>query len=245
VRGVVGSVAQTSSEQAIDLYRRYYSKLLWYGDSGVLGTEHKQSLNIRFDTEVVECGYVSRLIEQISYTQPPGGRQYGCIISIPWFGEHTDFFFDKLVEAVGLVGPGYGLFRIFLGGGDIQVLKQKLEGLDFCSVEKFGDQYVQALCSSRTALIFGGYNSLVDVLSIGIPTLVVMRDMQDKEQQVHLEALTRSPGIKFSTVMENDCSVEQIYRELGELMKTGLDPFQISIDLGGSEKAAGTLASML
>ena len=33
------------------------------------------------------------------------------------------------------------------------------------------------------AVIFGGYNSLVDVLALNIPAIVIMRSMQDLEQQ--------------------------------------------------------------
>ncbi len=245
MRGVVGTVAQTSSETALELYRRHYSGLLWYGDSTVLGGEHLGLLRNRFAAEPVECGYVSRLVEQITFAPPQAVRRHGCTISIPWFSEHTALFFDKLVEALGLLGPEYGRVRIFLGTNDIQTLKQKLDGLDFCTVERFSDQYVQSLCSSRCALIFGGYNSVVDVLSAAVPALVVMRDMKDGEQQVHLQALAATPGIRLAAVVEAECTVEQLYQELGGLLRSDLDPLQLSVNLGGAEKAARTLVEML
>ena len=244
-RGVVGSVVQAGSELAAELYQRYYSALLWYGDSSVLGDDHLEQLGTRFSTDPLECGYVSRLIELVSYAHPSGVRHYGCTVSIPWFGEHTEGFFERLTEALGLMGPDSGRFRIFLGGDDISRYKQKLEGLDFCTLERFGPQYVGALCSSRSALVFGGYNSLVDVLSMGIPTLTIIRDMQDKEQQEHLAALTRSVGKRLTAVLENDCSVERLYTLLNDLMKADIDPFEIPVNLGGAEKAARTLATLL
>ena len=245
MRGVVGTVVQTSSDMALDLYRRHYSRLLWYGDSAVLGSGHLELLKSRFAAEPVECGYVSRLVEQISLAQPQTVRRHGCTISIPWFGEHTTPFFDKLVEALGLLGPDFGRVRIFLGVNDIQTLKQKLDGLDFCSVERFSDHYLQSLCTSRCALIFGGYNSIVDVLSAAVPALVVTRDMKDGEQLEHLEALVAAPGIRLAAVMEHECTVEQLYRELGGLLRSGLDPFHLSGNLRGAEKAARTLVEML
>ncbi len=245
MRGVVGSVAQAGSALATDLYKRYYSKLLWYGDSTVLGAAHIDQLKGRFKTKPQECGYVSRLIEQALDTQTPVIRRYGCTISIPWFSEHTGSFFDKLVEALGLLGPDYGRIRVFLGGEDLPALKMKLEGLAHCSVERFGDQYVEALCSSRGALVFGGYNSVIDVLSTGVSAVVVIRDMEDREQPEHLAALTRAGGSGLRTVMENDCSVEQIYSELTTVMTSGFEPMAMEINVGGAEKAAGILASML
>ena len=245
MRGVVGSVSQAGSELATELFQRYYNGLLWYGDSSVLGPDHLEILGHRFACEPVECGYVSRLIELISLAHPSGVRRYGCTVSIPWFGEHTEAFFERLIEALGLVGPDCGQFRIFLGGDDIYPYGQKLEGLDFCTLERFGPQYAETLCRSKSALVFGGYNSLVDVLSMGIPALAVMRDMQDREQQDHLAALSRSVGNRLSVVMENESSVEQLYTMLTELMKTGNDPFEIPVNLGGAEKAARVLAAML
>jgi predicted glycosyltransferase len=245
MRGVVGSVAQVGSELASDLYRRYYRALLWYGDSTVLGGDHLHTLETRFATEPLECGYVSRLIELVSVAHPAVVHRYGCTVSIPWFGGHTERFFDRLIEAIGLVGPDYGRFRIFVGGDDPAVYQQRLEGLDFCTLERFGSQYVEALCSSRSAIVFGGYNSLVDVLSLGIPALAVMRDMQDREQQDHLTTLIRSVGNRLTATLENECSVEQLYTMLVDRMKTDIDPFALPVNLGGAEKAARSLAALL
>ena len=245
MRGVVGSVAQVGSGLAAELYQRYFSALLWYGDTSVLGEQHLSTLTERFSAEPVECGYVSRLIELVSAAHPSIINRYGCTISIPWFGEHTDHFFDRLIEAIGLLGPDFGRFRIFVGHDDLSSCRQKLEGLDFCTLERFGPQYVEALYSSRSAVVFGGYNSLVDVLSLGIPTLAVMRDMRDREQQEHLQTLIRSVGNRLTAILENECSVEQLYTLLVDRMKVEIDPFALPVNLGGAEKAARALAALL
>lgn len=245
VRGVVGSVKQAGTSLATELYKGYFSRLLWYGDRHVLGSEHIDGLRYRFGDTPVECGYVSRLIEQALVSPNPAFRRYGCTISIPWFGEHTGSFFDKLVEALGLLGPDYGRFRIFFGGGDLRSLRSRLEGLPHCSAERFGTSYVEALSGSRSAVVFGGYNSVIDAMAAGVPALVVLRNMADREQQEHLAALTGLEGSSLSTVMEDTCSVEQLYQELQALMVTGFDPLAVEIDLGGAEKSAAILSSML
>ena len=245
MRGVVGSVAQVGSELAAELYHRYFSALLWYGDSSVLGEDHLTVLTKRFAAVPVECGYVSRLIELVSAAHPAIINRYACTISIPWFGEHTSQFFDRLIEAIGLLGPDFGRFRVFVGHDDISSCRQKLEGLDFCTLERFGPQYVEALYSSRSAVVFGGYNSLVDVLSLGIPTLAVIRDMRDREQQEHLETLIDTVGNRLTAILENECSVEQLYMLLVDRMKIDIDPFALPVNLGGAEKAARALAALL
>ena len=245
MRGVVGTVSQTRTEQAIELFAQHYRALLWYGDRSVLGSDHLEHLRDRFGSEPLECGYVSRLIELMSFSNPAGVRTSGCTISIPWFGEHTVRFFDTLVEALGLLGPGYGRIQIFVGSDDLSPLKKKLEGLGFCRVEPFGTRYLEALCSSRSAVIFGGYNSLVDVLSVGVPALVVRREMQDQEQQEHLTALLDSVGGRLRAVAEHPGSVEQLYQELVALMNTSLDPFDLPVNLGGAEKAARVIKELI
>ena len=93
--------------------------------------------------------------------------------------------------------------------------------------------------------MFGGYNSLVDVLSLGIPALAVVRDMQDREQEDHLKTLIRSVGNRLTAILEDECSVEQLYTMLVDRMKTDIDPFALPVNLGGAEKAARSLAALL
>ena len=245
MRGVVGTVAQTQSDLAIELFKTRYDMLLWYGDSTVLGAGHKELLNVRFDTEAVECGYVSRLAEQEYVVQPAGYRQYGCTVSIPWFSRDTELFFTNLVEAVSMIGSRFGPFRFFLGGEGFVAMSQQLQGLDFCSAEPFGDQYIHALCASRSALIFGGYNSLVDILSTGIPALVVKRSMADKEQQEHLDALLGSMESRLIPVDEAGCSVEMLYRGFQDILELSPDSFAHPVNIGGAETAARILFELL
>lgn len=245
MRGVVGSVAQTRSNTAVDLFRTYYERLFWYGDSSILGVEHVEALRGRFDSEVNECGYVSRMAEQEYIVQPAGYRQYACTVSIPWFSGDTITFFKNLVEAVSMIGPRFGRFRFFVGEDAFQSMNQQLQGLDFCSAEPFGNRYIHALCASRSALIFGGYNSLVDILSTGIPALVVKRDMADKEQQEHLDVLLKTMKSTLIPVQEAGCNVEILYRGLQEILEISPDPFKIPVNVGGAEKAARLLYEML
>jgi len=245
MRGVVGTVTQTRSDMAVELFRKRYGSLFWYGDSSILGTGHKEMLNERFGTDAHECGYVSRLAEQEYIVQPAGYRQYACTISIPWFSRDTNVFFKNLVEAVSITGPTFGRFRFFIGGDDFSAMRRQVAELDFCTAEPFGDQYIRALCASRSAVIFGGYNSLVDILATGIPALVVKRGMVDREQDEHLDALQTSMGARLFQIGETDCSVESLYRGLQHILQTGPDPFENPVNIGGAETAARLLYGML
>lgn len=248
VRGVVGGVSQTKLPLARDLFSRYFSKLLWYGDSTILGHEHRDILGRRFMTDAFECGYVSRLAE-LNLLYPHllvEDREFACTISIPWLGEYTERFLTHLADAIQRVGPGFGSFRIYLGQDASEVSLNRLNSLEECTVESFGSSYANSLCSSKSAMIFGGYNSLVDVLAVKVAALVVLRDMRDKEQQEHLEALTKAEGERLSVIDEKGCSSESIYQNLLSLLGDDVPAERTcTINLDGAENAAHALAALL
>ena len=61
--------------------------------------------------------------------------------------------------------------------------------------------------NAKSAIIYGGYNSLIDVLSVGIPTVVILREMQDQEQQAHVKCLQEKLDGFFISLSEDDVSV--------------------------------------
>jgi len=250
MRGVVGSVEQTSSGLAVDLYRKYYSGLLWYGDSGILGPDHCQSLNSQFSTTAKECGYVSRYTEiHRSGDQQTGQRSRFCsVISVPWAGEQTDRFLDVLASFLERYGANYGKFMLFVGNDISSKMKGRFERTACCTVNLFGSMYLETLKHSRTAVVFGGYNSVVDVLAAGIPALVVMRNMQDQEQQVHLSALAGRLPERFLSIEEHDCvkAPSLLHARLSTLFAAKERRFKThGVNFSGAETAAHTLASFV
>lgn len=250
MRGVVGSVKQTSSNLAVDLFKQYYSGLLWYGDSAILGTAHYQSLTAQFSTRAEECGYVSRLkeIEDSSHDQVKRRVRFRCTISVPWAGEQTNRFLELLASILKTRGGGHGKFRFFLGSDISLSLRESFEKLNHCTVYPFGSNYLETLKNSQTAMIFGGYNSLVDVMAAGTPALVVMRNMRDQEQQQHLSALVNKMPDSLLAVEEQDCVSDSsiLDTKLSVLLAAGNDRLDTSeVNLSGAENAARFLASSL
>ena len=250
IRGVVGTVEQTASDLAIDLFRQHYSGLLWYGDSTILGSAHCQSLNRMFSTVAQECGYVSRLAE----VEKTGGdhlqrtARFRCTISVPWAGEQSERLLELLARFLQAVGNRQGRFSLFVGSDISLPLIERFEALGCCTVYPFGSNYLQILRHSQTAVIYGGYNSLVDIMASGIPAIVVMRSMQDQEQQQHLSALTTAWPNSLFAVDERDCLNDPglLGQQLSALLAAdrprGDGP---AVNLSGAEHAARILASLL
>ena len=251
MRGVIGSVKQTTSELAVDLFKQYYTGLLWYGDSAVLGTAHCQGLNRNFSTIAKECGYVSRLteIEKIGSDKLQKTNRFSCTISAPWAGEQSERFLELLACFLQDAGDRHGSFCLFAGADISSGVLEKFEALECCTVFPFCSDYQQILMRSQTAIIYGGYNSLVDIMAAGIPALVVMRGMQDQEQQMHLSALAGSlPGSIFA-VEEDDCvnSPGLLATKLSALLSAHrpCSDAAPAVNLSGAENAARLLASFL
>ena len=131
-----------------------------------------------------------------------------------WGEGITLLFLTTLSDAIERVGPGFGMFRVYIGDGASEASINRLKRLQDCSVEPFGSSYANSLCQSKAAIILGGYNSLVDILALRIPALVVLRNMRDREQQEHLEALRGAQGTRLSVIDERGCTSDIIHQNL-------------------------------
>ena len=248
VRGVVGAVPQVFSDDARETFKHHFHTLLWYGDETVLGRTGLKELRTCFGCAPITCGYVSRLGELAHWRQSeqPGPKKYGGTISIPWQGEQTLTVVKNLATALRKIGPDHGQWRLFLGPTGEQPgknVQQWFADLPHLRVEPPGSRYAEALAQSKTALIYGGYNSITDVLCLNIPTVVLLRAMQDEEQQQHLYLLARHTGNQLSILPENEATSERLEQLLHAQMTQRLSAS--SIQLNGAEAAAHALVQSL
>ncbi len=252
VRGVVGEVKQAHSELAGSLFKEHYHAVLWYGDSLVLGNSHCEQLRQQYGTVPVECGYVLRLAEfahwngngqMLDPDEPVAG-----VVSIPWLGEKSMDFLVILAEVLQGIPRSFGCWRLFVDtaedGGAGRKLRGLFENIPGCRIESPGIAYVSALLRSKTAVIYGGYNSLMDVIHAGVPALVVLREMQDGEQQQHLQKIQEVAGGAIATVSETLVSAKELEGLLlAHLQGTGLST--VPLKMCGAERAATYIHSLL
>ncbi|MGB3224631.1 MAG: hypothetical protein WBB23_17645 [Desulforhopalus sp.] len=220
VRGVVGAVKQARSALAAQLFKDHYHAVLWYGDSSVLGASHCEQLLEQYNTVPVECGYVLRLSEFAFWNSRlmEFDEHLAGTISVPWLGEKTIDFLEILSAVLKKI-PGYlGPWRLFVdtesSGDRGRQIRQLFEKIPGCRIESPGSKYFPALLHSKTAIIYGGYNSLMDVIHVGIPALVILREMEDEEQQLHLQKLQEVTGESLLTFSEARVSAEELEESL-------------------------------
>lgn len=250
VRGVVGAVQQARSELAGTLFKDHYHAVLWYGDSSVLGKSHCEQLEQQYNTVPVECGYVLRLAEfavwnrrLLEQDEPVAGT-----ISIPWLGEKSMGFLVILASVLKKMPKSFGRWWLFIdtesSSGTGRKIKKLFEETGNCRLESPGINYVSALLHSKTAVIYGGYNSLMDVIHAKIPALVILREMEDEEQQIHLRKLKEIAGEAITTVSETQVSAEELERLLLENLQRNRLP-SISLNTNGAACAAEYIHSLL
>lgn len=247
LRGIIGDDRQLWSEKTASLVSRHYQEVLWYGDSKALGTEPVEKISRHFDKEVQTIGYVSRLQELKPYlvgSRKAETAQLACTISLPWLGEHTEKLWQSLYRAAKDCGPERGKWHLYVPGEEIDDMKELFAELSFCIIKPISEHYLTSLLHSKIALIYGGYNSLLDIMAAQIPALIVVRATKDREQVEHLERLERLAGTTWQVVEEQaitDLLVTQRFQDLFDQRKKSLP----GIDINGAEKAAQYLHNCL
>ncbi len=243
MRGVIGDVAGVWSDEAVAIFQRFYKDILWYGDQNVLGAESPDRIARRFDTVPLATGYVSRLMEWQRMAAPSRASQPSLTasVSIPWIGEHTLAFIDALAGVVEHIGSAAGEWHLFLDsqafGDNVPGVVDRLRRLPHCRLFKPGAAYFSSLMRSRMAIIYGGYNSLTDLLYAGVPGLVILRDMADQEQQKHLHCLQYRFPNQLSSMHEKQCSQDNLAENVKRMMEMPSEK-GLEIRLDGAETAA-------
>jgi predicted glycosyltransferase len=217
LRGVIGNVKGVWSETATETVHKFYTDILWYGDPVVLGDDMAEQIAAQFGRIPTATGYVSRLAEwcQVNPSpQPTHAPLLAGTVSMPWIGEHSAGFLEALVIAIERIGSAVGHWHFFLGrsGASVAMNKvvDKLRGLPYCRVFDPGEAYLHALMRSRMAVVYGGYNSLTDLLYLRRPGLVVLRGMHDQEQQIHVRRLRTLLADQLQTVNETEASPDNV-----------------------------------
>ena len=250
VRGWVGNVPQVWSDIAKRLFTEHYKHLLWYGDSRLLGKDQMRALKKHFTIEPLETGYVCRIseLDQWLSLRNNTNDDIAGVVSIPWLGEDTEHVIKQLFYALNEIGPQYGIWRLFIGAADDLSNQKWIQSvfakLPFCKVTPADEQYRQVLLKAKTAVIYGGYNSLTDVFYANIPAVVLLRGMQDEEQQAHMTQLSFLNRDRLTT-----CKAEDMKGvDLAQVLKRQLCSSKLpkpEINLEGAATAAKYLFEII
>jgi len=235
VRAVVGGVDKVWSELAADLFRSRYHGLFWYGDTA-LCTDEAARLATHFGRSPQALGYVSRLHELEASGLLGQPLRHGSVAAgLSWHDGETAALLSAMAGAAGSGAP----WRVW---SDFGPDGKRAYGAGL-ALNDFGEGWLDDLRGARAAVVYGGYNSLTDVLASGIPAVVLLRGMQDAEQEAHASALCAiRPGLQVLAAPEVDAvRLAAAVEEVAAMSA----PLSSPVDLGGAANAAHALAAML
>lgn len=242
LRGVVGRVDEVWSPDTAAVFKRHYRAMLWYGDSKVLGDAGLKALAALYQVAPVPVGYVSRLLEMRHWDDNRNGPVKPALagtIAIPWQTGRAAGLFETIHRVLTDIGPAYGRWRLFVDHG-----AELFSDLPFCDVRKPGPGYLDALQYSKTALVYGGYNSLTDLLATGTPAVVLLRALDDQEQQQHLQRLAAGGAAPMIVFAENRVDARRLKRALETQLRAKRRQSE-GPNLAGAENAARKIAELL
>lgn len=246
IRGVVGEDPGLWSAETAEAVKHYRS-ILWYGDSRVLGSGQVDRLADHFGRDIEEMGYVSRLLELkqiISGNRQTDEEHIACTVSLPWLGESGDKLLAGLQEAAGSIDAARGAFHIYVSAADEPRVKGLFASFSHCRVRQVSDRYIDSLLQSDSALIYGGYNSLLDVAAAGKPAVVVLRSTRDREQQEHLRKLQIAAGEQWQVIDADELSTESLQSGLRHVLNAQPQA-PVTLRLDGAERTALFLRDLI
>jgi len=247
IRAVVGEVATVWSELSKNTFKDYYHSLLWYGDKHILGDGIPKAIGQYFHTEPIITGYVSRF-QELKHWASYSSERYGGTIAVPWLSELSLTFLQNLHRALLEVGDHHGRWRIFTDLNKLEAEDQKIklqfDDLSACTVENISDQYLASLANSKVAMIYGGYNSLTDIMAAKVPSVVIVREMNDKEQEEHVSKISKAKPNLIYPLRESEVTWKALVEALERQLSVEIEEDQ-EISLKGSEVSAHKIVELL
>lgn len=184
-------------EGVYDVIDSYYDRVLIYGCRDFFDTAKHYGLHDTFAKKVKYCGYIAphngssseRLLRK-----EPQGDTYKRIVVIGG-GGHDAYPMMKLsIDALRNVCKKTSALGILINGPLMKPeehasIKQRAEGLPV-RIMKLADTlgYIR---SSDLVITMGGYNNLIDSLSIGKNIIVIPRKGPSKEQRMRAELFSK------------------------------------------------------
>ena len=200
--------------------RGVYDRILVYGDSSILTTAEELGLPALLPGKVRFAGYLGRPVRPATPpSRPPtmvvtaggGGDGQFLLRSYAAFLESLDG--PSPFHSVVVTGPFLSPRRSAEMGARYRASAQPVEVVDF--VDRMDD----LVDSAAGVVTMAGYNSVVEVLSAGVPSLLFPRRAPRREQTLRAERL--APVCGFGVVSPGDSPVDAITDFVGGVLANG------------------------
>ena len=242
-------------EGAYDAIRRYYDLVLIYGSRSLFDHAARYGLSAEIASKLRYCGYVcapqrARYASSIrTEYKKRGDVSTKLIVGMAGGGADGYTLMRSLLDAVPLL-EGTGLqFRLVMVTGPFMPEEQRQElqaravGLPVRVRRTVSDPF-SYVTAADAVVAMAGYNSTMEILRSGTPSVLVPRMGPSQEQRIRVRLL-RSKGWVDSidpTKVSDRRLAEAVRKALGQTrpVDTGDGP-----ELGGLQEAVSQLLSLL
>lgn len=233
------------SQEIVDRVRADFDRVLVHGDPAFVPLEASFPLASKIADRLIYTGYIGAIDEPCEMARPDeemagkdevvvsvgggavGGlllstalesRRRGCLARLNW----------RLLAGPNLPEPEFEALAGDLPGG--------------VALERYRTDFLQILQRCRVSVSQAGYNTVLDILSAGVPAVVVpFAAQRETEQTLRAERLAAAGVMEI--VRENELSPELLCRAVDRALARGSRA--TAIDTGGARRTAEAIGEMI
>lgn len=240
--------AEWQASGARELHENIYDRILYYGSRQVFDPVYEYQMTPRASAKLIECGFLGGVSPQRSRQSvrqelnavdrplvvvTAGGGGDGFQLVRNFVDAHTS---DKeLRKAAALVVTGPLMPR---GNREMLATAARADGL---TLLEFNPDLVSYMAAADLVVSMAGYNTVCEVLSLGVRSLLVPRVRPRSEQRLRAERLAARGMARM--LLPEDLSPGRLAHEIKNALAT--PPPQVTLDLAGLTRASRAIVGLL
>lgn len=248
MREIIDDVASVRAEWqrlgGFDAVEHWYDRVLVYGDPAVRTTAQELDLDHLAPGAVSHVGYLARSMPSRVASR---ADELPVVLVTVGGGSDGEVLIDRYADNLAALGPHAGFRSVILTGPLLDPHRRDSLAARFAAIGApvemvdFTDHPEEYMRRASAVITMGGYNSVVELLRLGVPTLVVPRNQFRREQALRAQRIGATGEIDWETVEHFDA------RRLRAFVSGALRmwPRPCSLDLDGVARTADEIVAQL
>lgn len=232
-------IAQEWSEyETSRVIERYYDKIWLYTDNRIFPTAENYDFAPELKTKGQACGYV---VGRIPHSRA-GPRENPFIIATVGGGSDGRPLLDATCDAVARLRDGFPDLQLKLFAGPLMKDEDYITLRDhagrlgsWIKVDRFSQRLKRYIRGASAVVTMGGYNTMVECVAAGCPTVVVPRQSPREEQLIRARAFERHGFVRV--VRQDELEGSSLMDRLAEILESKWRPASIEpYDFDGCQR---------
>jgi predicted glycosyltransferase len=232
------TVRKNWSEQGVyETLETAFDRVLVYGSQDVFDVVGAYGIPPAVAAKLEYCGYVCR-----PPVPEPSAHQRGAPFVLGTAGgggDGAEVLTSTLVASAALGVPSLVVTGPLMGAEERLQLARRTGTGSGAEVVEFVPDLAASARQAIAVVTMGGYNTLCEMVSTGVPTVVVPRVHPRREQAIRAELFSRVGAV--SAVMPGPGLGDRLQEALEKALSSGPRRGPVAIDLGGLDRVDAAL----